>query len=490
MMLEFIPVILLVITLLYYLFGQRHQRLFPGPGGVPLFGVTFEVDKYRLHLSLYEWSKKYGDIFQFSVFGKSYVSLNSPEVIREVMGQEPSATVTSSRENTFFGNYIVGEDTDIVFASYSKEWAKRRKIASQIMQIYGEGMYSMEKETHILKDTKQYIGENQGRDIDPVFMVESHLLKDLTSLVSGTTDEDLRRHVKEMDDNSNKIALPLFDLTFQMFPFLRFLPFPITKKPFLVIQSIDRMMDSIKKLTTENNIESGIYCELKNAAEKYGCNITDAEVKGIIVNLIGAGSLTLRGTFMSLVHLMAEHPDIQRRIQEETDLVFGGKEVNVKDRKECPFSQAVLLETMRFVTNLPLGGPHFTHDDCIIRGKLVKKGTRILMNLWTINHSDDWGDPFNFRPERFLDESGSLLPATHPTRRRLMPFGYGKRSCLGELFGKNRAFLFLVNLMQTCTISKPTGETLPKFDPRTMMPGVNLQPQPYKVQFKLRKYVS
>lgn len=40
------------------------------------------------------------------------------------------------------------------------------------------------------------------------------------------------------------------------------------------------------------------------------------------------------------------------------------------------------------------------------------------MNLWTINHSDDWGDPFNFRPERFLDESGSLLPATHPTRRR------------------------------------------------------------------------
>lgn len=139
MMLEFIPVILLVITLLYYLFGQRHQRLFPGPSGVPLFGVTFEVDKYRLHLSLYEWSKKYGDIFQFSVFGKSYVSLNSPEVIREVMGQEPSATVTSSRENTFFGNYIVGEDTDIVFASYSKEWAKRRKIASQIMQIYGEG---------------------------------------------------------------------------------------------------------------------------------------------------------------------------------------------------------------------------------------------------------------------------------------------------------------------------------------------------------------
>lgn len=48
----------------------------------------------------------------------------------------------------------------------------------------------------------------------------------------------------------------------------------------------------------------------------------------------------------------------------------------------------------------------------------IYKFKQILMNLWTINHSDDWGDPFNFRPERFLDESGSLLPATHPTRRR------------------------------------------------------------------------
>lgn len=154
-----------------------------------MFGVAFDVDKERLHLSLYEWTKIYGDIFQFYVFGKSYVSLNSPEVIREVMGREPSATITSSREDTFFGTYIVGKDTDIVFASYGKEWAKRRKIASQITQTYGEGMYLMKESLHILRETKQYIWETQGRDIDPVFLVESHLLKDLASLVIGTINK-------------------------------------------------------------------------------------------------------------------------------------------------------------------------------------------------------------------------------------------------------------------------------------------------------------
>ena len=28
-----------------------------------------------------------------------------------------------------------------------------------------------------------------------------------------------------------------------------------------------------------------------------------------------------------------------------------------------------------------------------------------------------WEEPFSFKPERFLDEEGRLLPANHPTRK-------------------------------------------------------------------------
>jgi cytochrome P450 len=44
------------------------------------------------------------------------------------------------------------------------------------------------------------------------------------------------------------------------------------------------------------------------------------------------------------------------------------------------------------------------------------------MNL-SLVHMDPkiWGDPENFRPERFLDESGSLLK-----QNALVPFGLGK----------------------------------------------------------------
>lgn len=58
---------------------------------------------------------------------------------------------------------------------------------------------------------------------------------------------------------------------------------------------------------------------------------------------------------------------------------------------------------------------------------------QILTNLWTVHHSNEWGDPFTFRPDRFLDGSGLLLSASHPRRQRLLTFFFLSQS---QLFKK------------------------------------------------------
>jgi hypothetical protein len=70
---------------------------------------------------------------------------------------------------------------------------------------------------------------------------------------------------------------------------------------------------------------------------------------------------------------------------------------------------------------------------------------------------------------------------------RFLSFGFGKRACIGEVFAKSRMFLFVATMMQICSVCKPSGELLSKFDPRMMVPGVVFQPPPYRVQFKLRE---
>lgn len=49
----------------------------------------------------------------------------------------------------------------------------------------------------------------------------------------------------------------------------------------------------------------------------------------------------------------------------------------------------------------------------------IKHTFQIVPNVWTIHHSEkEFDDPFVFKPERFLDDKGQLLPSNDPVRKR------------------------------------------------------------------------
>lgn len=56
--------------------------------------------------------------------------------------------------------------------------------------------------------------------------------------------------------------------------------------------------------------------------------------------------------------------------------------------------------------------------------------TFALVNFMTTNMDKKyWGDPENFRPERFLDSKGEFVTTKLD---HVMGFGAGKRQCLGK----------------------------------------------------------
>ena len=73
-MLEIISLVVVLLFIIYH-FKNKSRNGLPGPSGLPLLGVVFQMDFKRVHLKLYEWTSSYGDIFQFSIFGKPYVRL-------------------------------------------------------------------------------------------------------------------------------------------------------------------------------------------------------------------------------------------------------------------------------------------------------------------------------------------------------------------------------------------------------------------------------
>lgn len=156
----------------------------PGPKGWPYIGVVFEVKIATLHLTLYDWAKQYGDVFQFNMLGKKFFCINSVDVLRDTFLKEPNATITANRPPTFIGKYSLSNYADVGFASPSPLWTKRRKLTYQLLHAYGEGLTCLEKQ--ILKNLQILKGEVQsldGRNAEPNVVVDNFIWNTVEILV-------------------------------------------------------------------------------------------------------------------------------------------------------------------------------------------------------------------------------------------------------------------------------------------------------------------
>lgn len=144
--------------------------------------------------------------------------------------------------------------------------------------------------------------------------------------------------------------------------------------------------------------------------------------------------------------------------QEIDDLVGGGRLPALDDRSQLPFTEACIREIMRLQTLLPTATAHISVEDTQIGGYDVPKDTFVLPGIDAFHNDPDlWGDPQNFRPDRFLGADGKLDLKLDKT----LPFGAGKRLCAGETFSRNTLFLFISAFFQNFSIQLGEGEQFP-----------------------------
>ncbi len=115
-----------------------------------------------------------------------------------------------------------------------------------------------------------------------------------------------------------------------------------------------------------------------------------------------------------------------------------------------------------------------------VGGYVIPKDTTVFSNLMAVQQNpEDFPNPSTFRPERFLDADGKFQQ--HPN---MVPFGVGKRRCLGETLARIELFLFFTGLLHRFKIDKLNPEQILEIDP---VPGVVLTPKPYQIRMSLRE---
>lgn len=103
----------------------------------------------------------------------------------------------------------------------------------------------------------------------------------------------------------------------------------------------------------------------------------------------------------------------------------------------------------------------------------------VISNIYSIVRSEFsmYQNPDEFKPERHIKNGRVELSDAY------MPFGYGKRRCLGESLAKANVFLFTATVLQHFNLRIPDGEDPPS---TSCMDGVTPSPIPYKAQITLR----
>ncbi|XP_013914382.1 PREDICTED: cytochrome P450 2U1 [Thamnophis sirtalis] len=163
------------------------------------------------------------------------------------------------------------------------------------------------------------------------------------------------------------------------------------------------------------------------------------------------------------------------KVQEEIELVIGcNRPPTLADKAHMPFTEATIMEVQRMTVVVPLSIPRMASETTELQGYIIPKGSVIIPNLWSVHRDPNkWENPNDFCPARFLDENGQLLK-----KETFIPFGIGKRVCMGEQLAKMELFLMFVSLLQSFTFIYPEDLKKPPMEGRF---GLTLAPFPFKL---------
>ena len=206
---------------------------------------------------------------------------------------------------------------------------------------------------------------------------------------------------------------------------------------------------------------------LAQDTEDDGAGMTDTQIRDELMTLFLAGHETTANALIWTWYLLAKHPEIYRRLQDEVDTALAGRTPTYADLERMPYTLQVLKESMR------LYPPAYAIvrqaiRDTEIAGRRVPRKAIVLISPYMLHRRPDYfADPERFDPDRWTPEADQRRP-----RYAYLPFGGGPRICVGAAFAQMEGHLILAALAQRVTFSlvAPDREVVPD-------PVITLRPQ-------------
>src|SRR5262245_22135116 len=156
-----------------------------------------------------------------------------------------------------------------------------------------------------------------------------------------------------------------------------------------------------------------------------------------------AGTETTALTLAWALYLASRHPEAAERIRREGESTYDDREPTAADYSALAYTRAVIQETMRLYPPIWMLVRVAAKPD-VIDGKEIRPGDKVALFAYGAHHNPKfWDDPEAFVPERWLGEAAKKrIPYTY------LPFGGGKRACIGGAMSQVENVLALSILLR------------------------------------------
>ncbi|XP_050999833.1 LOW QUALITY PROTEIN: 1,25-dihydroxyvitamin D(3) 24-hydroxylase, mitochondrial [Acomys russatus] len=435
--------------------NTRDATSLPGPTNWPLLGSLLEIfwkgGLKKQHDTLAEYHKKYGQIFRMKLGSFDSVHLGSPSLLEALYRTESAHPqrleikpwkAYRDHRNEAYGLLILE----------GKEWQRVRSAFQKKLMKPVEIMKLDNKVNEVLADFMKRMDE---------LCDEGGRIKDLYSELNKWSFESICLVLYEkrfglLQEEASKEALTfIMAIKTMMSTFGKMMVTPVE-----LHQTLNTKVWQAHTLAWDTIFKSVKPC-IDNRLEKYSqqpgadflCDIyqnnhlSKKELYAAVTELQLAAVETTANSLMWILYNLSRSPQVQQRLLLEIQSVLPKNQApRAEDLRKMPYLKACLKESMRLTPSVPFTTR--TLDKPTVLGEYaLPKGTVLMLNTQVLGSSEDnFEDSSQFRPERWLQEEKKINPFAH------LPFGLGKRMCIGRRLAELQLHLALCWIVQKYNI--------------------------------------
>ncbi|XP_053518420.1 cytochrome P450 3A12-like, partial [Artibeus jamaicensis] len=405
-------VLLATSLVLIYLYGTHTHGTFkklgiPGPTPLPFVGTVLGYRRGFWDFDQ-ECFKKYGRMWGLYDGRQPVLAITDPDLIKAVLVKECYSVFTNRQT---LGP--VGFMKSAITVAQNENWKRIRTLLSptftsgklkEMFPIIGQ--YGDVLVRNLRKEAEK------GKPINLKDIFGAYSMDVITSTSFGVNIDSLNNprdpfveHIKRLLKFNSfdplRLSIMLFPFLTPIFEVLNIHLFPKSVMDFF-IKSVERMKESRlqdKQKHRVDLLQLMINSQNANEIDSHKA-LSDLELIAQSIIFIFAGYETTSTSLSFLMYLLATHPDVQQKLQEEIDATFPNKAPPTYDAMfQMEYLDMVLNESLRL---FPVLGrlERVCKKDVEINGVLIPKGTVVIVPSFILHRDPEyWSEPEEFQPE-------------------------------------------------------------------------------------------